>query len=58
MKSKWLGYLASLMIIMAGIVFVTIDKWIAGIFLIVVGIGGAILKYKMMNITETPSDKN
>jgi hypothetical protein len=49
MKNKWLGYLASLLITAAGAVFIAADKMGAGIFLIVAGIGGAILKFKMMN---------
>ncbi|MDI9338974.1 MAG: hypothetical protein QM534_00280 [Sediminibacterium sp.] len=49
MKNKWLGYLASLLITLAGIVFIVAGKIGAGIFLILVGIGGAILKFKLMN---------
>lgn len=49
MKNKWLGYLASLLITAAGIVYITADKIGVGIFLIIVGIGGAILKFKMMD---------
>ncbi len=49
MKNKWLGYLASLLITAAGVVFIAADKLAAGIFLIIAGIGGAILKFKMMN---------
>lgn len=49
MKNKWLGYLASLLITLAGVVFIVAGKIGAGIFLILVGIGGAILKFKLMN---------
>jgi hypothetical protein len=57
MKNKWLGYLASFLIALSGIVFIAIDKWLAGIFLIIAGIGGAVLKFKMMNINDNSTDK-
>ncbi len=48
MKNKWLGYLASVLIVFAGVFFIIAGKTVAGIFLILVSIVSSILKFKMM----------
>lgn len=48
MKNKWLGYLASVLIVFAGVFFIIAGKTVAGIFLILAGVAGSILKFKMM----------
>lgn len=47
MNKPWLGYLGSVMILLAGLMMLMANRYLAGVLLLVVAVAGFVLKLRM-----------